>query len=72
MCGWRRFAMNIFARYETMDPYILLSAVNLKLRDHYDSLEELCATHEIDQAILEQRLKDLGYKYDREQNQFKG
>ena len=55
-----------------MDPYILLSAVNLKLRDHYSSLEDLCATHEIDQAILEKRLKDLGYKYDREQNQFKG
>ena len=71
----RRFlgdVMNIFARYETMDPYILLSAVNLKLRDSYSSLEELCATHEIDQAILEKRLKDLGYKYDREQNQFKG
>lgn len=64
--------MNIFARYETMDPYILLSAVNLKLRDHYSSLKDLCATHEIDQAVLEKRLKDLGYKYDREQNQFKG
>ena len=24
---------NILSRYETMDPFILLSAVNLKLRD---------------------------------------
>lgn len=64
--------MSIFDNYKSMDPYILLSAINLKLRDDYSSLEDLCATHEIDQALLEQRLKDLGYTYDKEQNQFKG
>lgn len=63
---------NIFAHYETMDPYILLSAVNLKLRDDYHSLEELCKVCEIDQDKLCARLKGLGYKYVADQNQFKG
>lgn len=64
--------MNIFMRYQSMDPYILLSAINLKLRDHYKSLDDLCAAKEMDREKLCQRLKDLGYTYDPEQNQFKG
>ena len=28
--------------YEKMDPFILLSAVNMQLRDNYSSLEDLC------------------------------
>ena len=63
---------NIFARYETMDPFILLSAVNLKLRDDHVSLDDLCKTHEIDEAKLCARLKKLGYTYVPEQNQFRG
>lgn len=62
---------NILSRYETMDPFILLSAVNLKLRDEYSSLEDLCKSLEVDEAKLCARLKSLGYKYVADQNQFK-
>lgn len=62
---------NILSRYETMDPYILLSAVNLKLRDEFSSLEDLCKSLEVDQDKLCSRLKSVGYKYNPDQNQFK-
>ena len=28
--------------YETMDAFILLSIINLKLRDYYENLDSLC------------------------------
>ncbi len=62
---------NIFARYETMDPYILLSAINLKLRDESESLEDLCRTYDIDEKKLCSRLKSVGFSYDAEQKQFR-
>lgn len=62
---------NILSRYESMDPFILLSAVNLKLRDEYSSLEDLCKSLEIDEAKLCARIKSVGYTYNAEQNQFK-
>lgn len=58
-------------RYETMDPFILLSAVNLKLRGECSSLEDLCKSHDIDEAKLCARLKEAGFTYNAEQNQFK-
>lgn len=62
---------NILSRYETMDPFILLSAVNLKLRDEFSSLDDLCKSLEVDEAKLCARLKAIGFKYVPEQNQFK-
>ncbi len=62
---------NIFARYENMDPYILLSAVNLKLRNEDLDLAELCSTYEMDEHKLTKRLKSVGYSYDKEQKQFR-
>ena len=62
---------NILEKFETMDPYILLSAVNLKLRDNCSSLEDLCKTHDIDEEKLVARLKSVGFTYVPEQNQFK-
>lgn len=58
-------------RYETMDPYILLSAVNMILRDEGITLEQLCTSQEIDEAKLKKRLQDAGFAYDQEQRQFK-
>lgn len=58
-------------RYESMDPFILLSAVNLQLRDHYSSLEDLCKSQEIDEKKLVEKLKKSGFEYVKEQNQFK-
>ena len=40
--------MMSLANFKNMDPFILLSAVNMQLRDEYSSLDELCATNDID------------------------
>ncbi len=52
------------------DPVMLLSFVNLKLRDFYDSLEALCEDMEIDGEELSDKLAAIDYHYDRETNQF--
>lgn len=57
--------------YKTMDPFILLSAVNMQLRDEYSSLDDLCKAHDIDKDILVERLKSAGFEYIPEQNQFR-
>ena len=46
------------------DPIILLSYVNTKLRDEYDSLDLLCRELEADRAALEARLRESGFAYD--------
>ena len=53
------------------DPMILLSVVNTKLRDEYDSLEALCEDVDVDQTELEARLSKLGFSYDLVNNQFR-
>ena len=45
------------------DPVILLSVVNTKLRDRYDSLEALCEDMDADQEQLVQTLGAIGYVY---------
>ena len=52
------------------DPAILLSVVNTRLRDEYDSLAELCAALDADEAALRRTLALLNYRYDPQQNQF--
>lgn len=52
------------------DPVILLSFVNMKLRDEYDSLEDLCAALDADQGEIIADLSALSYHYDRTKNQF--
>lgn len=52
------------------DPAMLLSFVNMELRDFYGSLEILCEELGEDRQEIEDRLKEIGYRYDREQNRF--
>lgn len=52
------------------DPVLLLSYVNMKLRDFYPELDELCASLDINKAMLLQTLSDIDYTYDPEKNQF--
>ena len=52
------------------DPFMLLSAVNMKLRDTYPSLDELCASLDIDRRQLERTLADAGFTYSAEHNRF--
>lgn len=52
------------------DPYMLLSIVNMKLRDEADSLEDLCKNYQKDEEELREQLAKIGYTYDVKQNQF--
>lgn len=52
------------------DPVMLLSFLNLKLRDFYGNLEALCEDLELDREELEKKLAALDYHYDSERNQF--
>lgn len=58
-------------RFQNMDPYILLSLVNMKLRDSYSSLEAYCEDENISEKLIIDRLGAIGYSYVREVNQFK-
>ena len=53
------------------DPFILVSWVNLKLRDYYPSLEELCDDLDIEKISIIEKLSAIGYEYNPEINQFK-
>lgn len=52
------------------DPAMLMSWTNLKLRDFYKSLDELCDDLEIDRKDLEGRLNQAGFEYNSELNKF--
>ena len=52
------------------DPVMLLSYVNLKLRDMYSSLDAMCEDLELDKDELVQKLAAIDYAYDATQNQF--
>ena len=52
------------------DPIMLLSVVNTKLRDRYDSLEALCEDMNVTPEVLELALAAVGYRYDEDRNQF--
>lgn len=52
------------------DPVMLLSFVNLKLRDYYKSLDALCEDLDVDKQELLSKLDKIDYHYSEERNQF--
>ena len=52
------------------DPIMLLSFVNMKLRDRYASLDALCEDMDEDKAQIIAALAVIGYEYNEETNQF--
>ena len=52
------------------DPMMLLSWVNMKLRDFYPSLENMCEDLEIDSEDITKKLAEAGFEYNRELNKF--
>ncbi len=52
------------------DPAMLLSFVNLKLRDDYKSLDEMCDDLNVLREEIEEKLSGIDYQYDEGQNQF--
>ncbi|MBP7059216.1 MAG: DUF4250 domain-containing protein [Lachnospiraceae bacterium] len=53
------------------DPYMLLSVINMKLRDSYGSLVELTRSEGIDEISITEPLKKVGFEYDISTNTFK-
>ncbi|MCL9773155.1 DUF4250 domain-containing protein [Vibrio methylphosphonaticus] len=63
--------MNL-ANFATMDTIMLMSIINMKLRDDFNgNLEELCATNEIDKQALIDKLSQAGFDYLAEIGQFR-
>lgn len=52
------------------DPFMLMSVINLKLRDFYSSLDELCEDMNVDKAELCEKLNAAGFEYNQEANKF--
>ena len=52
------------------DPAMLLSFINLKLRDYYSSLEALCEDLQVEEKEICERLARIDYEYDPQKNQF--
>ena len=52
------------------DPVMLLSFLNMKLRDFYPDLHALCEDMDADEEEIIQKLAEIDYHYDREKNQF--
>lgn len=53
------------------EPVMLLSFINLKLRDYYSNLDELCEDLQLERVELEEKLQTINYIYDENANQFK-
>lgn len=52
------------------DPVMLLSFMNLKLRDYNKNLDEICEDLDIDKEEIQKKLEQINYCYDQEKNQF--
>lgn len=52
------------------DAMMLLGFVNMKLRDEYASLDDLCAGLDIDRNELVRKLAAVGFEYSAENNRF--
>ena len=52
------------------DPAMLMSWTNLKLRDFYGTLDDLCDELEIDRNEIEKILNEAGFEYNQELNRF--
>ena len=52
------------------DPVMLLSFINLKLRDYYGSLEQLCDDLDVKKQEIRDEVATIAYHYNEERNQF--
>ncbi len=52
------------------DPMMLFSVINMKLRDIYQSLDDLCMKEDLDKEILCAKLATIGMEYSPEHNKF--
>ena len=57
--------------FATMDINMLLSLVNMQLRDRFDDLDDLCKSQDLDKAALVARLASGDFHYQEDQKQFR-
>ena len=54
------------------DPFMLMSFVNMKLRDgEFETLEELCGSLDMSETELKKKLSDAGFEYMESLRQFR-
>lgn len=52
------------------DPFMLMSFVNMKLRDQYANLDALCEDLDVEKEVLTTILGSIGMEYNPETNKF--
>lgn len=52
------------------NPAILLSMINMKLRDEQIDFTEFCKTYSADEELVTEKLASIGYRYHSEKRQF--
>jgi hypothetical protein len=57
-------------RVQQMDINILVSIVNMQIRNEFSSFTELCRFYQLNQNQLSQRLESAGYQLQAKQQQF--
>jgi hypothetical protein len=60
-----------WSQFQRIDPHLLVGLVNTELRNHADSLKDLCRCHDIEQPQLCTHLASADYYFQTEQNQFR-
>ncbi len=57
--------------FKTGDVNIMLSMINMKLRDEFSSLDSFAAYYSINKNEIVERMEDNGFRYSEDENQFK-
>lgn len=57
--------------FKNGDINILVSMVNMKLRDEYSNLYDFVSNYDVSIEELTNRMENSGYYYNEEENQFK-
>ena len=52
------------------DPMMLLSFLNMKLRDFYSNLDELCNALDLNKDEIVKKMAEAGFEYNESQNKF--
>ena len=52
------------------DPMMLMSFINMKLRDFYPTLDALCDDMDVDRQELENKMSEAGLEYNAAANKF--
>ncbi len=53
------------------DPIMLMSMINMKLRDTGKNFEELCEDLDVSAGDVEKKLSNAGFEYNKDINQFR-